>query len=182
MEAHEDGDLWKGLLAGVAGGLAATVAMTGFHALLDAWTDEEDVRRSHHPQHSVERGQPESARQEEDDATVRAASALGQAVLGRPLTQREKEVGGPALHYGFGIVTGGLYGALAEVAPAVTRGAGLPFGVLVWLLADAVTVPVLGLADPPHRTPPSVHARALGAHLVYGLGTELARRTLRNAL
>ncbi|HEY4573337.1 MAG TPA: hypothetical protein VIJ26_05220, partial [Thermoanaerobaculia bacterium] len=38
------------------------------------------------------------------------------------------------------------------------------------------------LADPPWKTLPSVHARALGAHVVYGLTTEGVRRLVRKAL
>jgi putative membrane protein len=91
-------------------------------------------------------------------------------------------VAGPALHYGFGALTGAVYGALAELVPAVTWGAGAPFGTAVWLGADEVTVPALGLSGPPWESPPSVHARALGAHLVYGLTTEGVRRLARRLL
>jgi uncharacterized membrane protein YagU involved in acid resistance len=54
--------------------------------------------------------------------------------------------------------------------------------VAVWLAADEITVPLLGLSGPPWESPPSVHARALGAHLVYGCATEGARRLLRRLL
>jgi hypothetical protein len=175
---------WKGAAAGFVGGLAASCAMTVFHALAGAASRVFKGGDPLHPQHSVERGQPESARQgaRGDDATVRAADRIAREVLGREPSQREREIAGPALHYALGAVTGAAHGALAEVAPGVARGAGVPFGIAVWLAADVIGVPAFGLAPPPTQTPPSVHARALGAHLVYGLTTEAVRRAMRRAL
>jgi putative membrane protein len=86
------------------------------------------------------------------------------------------------LHYGFGALTGAAYGVLAELAPGVTRGVGVPFGTAVWLGADEIAVPAFGLSGLPWEHPPSVHARALAAHLVYGVATEGLRRLARRAL
>jgi putative membrane protein len=49
----------------------------------------------------------------------------------------------------------------------------------VWLGADEIGVPALGLSGPPTQYPLSVHLYALASHLVYGFTTELVRRTLR---
>lgn len=61
-----------------------------------------------------------------------------------------------ALHYAFGAATGAAYGAAAEVLPSLTAGAGFPFGGAVWLAADEVVTPALGLSKKPteyfHRT------------------------------
>ena len=57
-----------------------------------------------------------------------------------------------------------------------------PFGTAVWLGADEVAVPAFGLAGPPWEHPASVHARALTAHLVYGVATEGVRRLVRRIL
>ncbi|HEV2856228.1 MAG TPA: DUF1440 domain-containing protein [Thermoanaerobaculia bacterium] len=175
-------DLWKGMAAGLAAGLVATYAMTKFQKLtarLGEVSPRDDPRD---PQHSAHRGTAESARQggeQEDDATVKGASAISEGLFHHELTQREKEVAGPAMHYGFGGLTGGLYGFLAELSPAVTWGAGLPFGTAVWLGADELAVPAFGLAGPPWEHPPMVHGRALAAHLVYGLTAEMVRRQVR---
>ena len=127
-------------------------------------------------------GTPESAEGREGqgaDATVRAAAAISRGLFGHELTEQEERIAGPVLHYAFGALTGGIYGALAEVAPAITRGTGAPFGLAVWLAADEITIPALRLAEPPWEHPPMVHARALAAHLVYGTATEGFRRALR---
>jgi len=179
-----DKHLGKGVIAGLTAGLAATYVMTKFQNLTAKLEEVLEQDEPRDPQHSARRGTAESARQEpqEDDATVKAASAISEGVFHHELSQREKEIAGPAMHYGFGVLTGGLYGALAELEPAVAVGAGLPFGTAVWLGADEVAVPAFGLAGPPLAHPPSVHLRALAAHLVYGLTAETVRRQVRRLL
>jgi len=58
----------------------------------------------------------------------------------------------------------------------------LPFGAAVWAIADEGIVPAAGLSKSPTEYPLSIHAYALASHLVYGLTTELVRRTVRKAL
>src|SRR5436305_6316359 len=183
MHDHQ-ANAWKGLAAGLAAGLAETYVMTRFQELsekLEKKLKQED--QSRHPQHSAKRGKGESAegKNQDEDATVKAAERLSRALFHHELSPREKKTAGPALHYGFGILNGALYGTLAEVAPAITRGVGAPFGTAVWLGADEVAVPAFHLAGPPWKTPTSVHARALAAHLVYGVTTEGVRRLVRRA-
>lgn len=86
------------------------------------------------------------------------------------------------MHYGFGTVTGAAYGVAAEVAPASAAGEGLPFGTFVWLTADEIAVPALGLSKPAGQYPVSTHVYALASHLVYGLTLELSRRAVRKLL
>ncbi|HVR96596.1 MAG TPA: DUF1440 domain-containing protein [Thermoanaerobaculia bacterium] len=166
--------MWKGMMAGALGGLVGSCAMTGLHALWDAVAKNRGAAR--HPHHSSQRGKAESARQGRDDATVRAADKIFHA-LGHEPTQREREIAGPALHYLLGIAAGAFYGALVEKIPRVTAGAGIPYGVAVWIGADEIAVPALGLVEKP-ASAPSVHARSLAAHLLFGWTTEQVRRRL----
>jgi hypothetical protein len=182
-------NVWKGLAAGVVGGLVASAVMNEFQALLSKLAHGEE--RSHgaqslqqgSPQHGVGRELQERGGEDgDDDAPERLANAIAVGVFGRELTRGEKERAGTALHYAFGATTGGLYGAAAELAPFVTAGAGLPFGAVVWLTADEGVVPALGLSKSPAEYPPSIHVYALASHFVYGLTTELVRRAVRRAL
>lgn len=75
-----------------------------------------------------------------------------------------------------------LYGTIAEFVPVVTAGAGLPYGMSIWLVADEGVVPALGLSKPSKAYPLSIHAYALASHFVYGLTTELVRRAVRKVL
>ncbi len=183
MHEH-DQNIWKGLVAGLAGGLIASWTMNQFQA---AWTRlAEGSEKSHgaqsmQPSYGSQGNQTEDVN-DQDDATVETAKVISEKVFGHELRESEKEPAGAAVHYTFGTVTGGLYGALAEVSPQVTTGAGLPFGAAFWLIADEVSVPLLGLSKGPTEYPVSTHVYALASHLVYGVTAEFSRRALRQVL
>lgn len=183
---HDAGVVWKGMAAGLVGGLVASWTMNQFQAV---WTKAAEGFEKPHGAQSMQppEGQKpgqgsEQNKENEDDATVRAARAVSEGILGHELQESEKKAAGAAIHYAFGTATGGLYGAVAELAPEVTTGMGLPFGAAFWLVADETAVPLLGLSKPPTEYPVSTHAYALASHLVYGLTAEVVRRALRNAL
>jgi putative membrane protein len=113
----------------------------------------------------------------EKDPTVKVASSIARGV-GYELPQAQEPPAGSIVHYAFGGTVGALYGAVVELVPKVARGFGLPFGIAVWLGAHVVTVPALGLAQPPTRRPLRQEAEELGLHLVYGATTELVRRLM----
>ena len=179
----QEGDVVKGLAAGLVGGLVASWTMNRFQ---DVWTKvAEGVEGSQGDGPSAEQEGEGGAQQsggEQDDATVKAASAISEGIFDHKLTKGEKKIAGPAVHYAFGTSVGGLYGAVAELAPEVTAGAGLPFGAAFWLVADEGAVPLLGLSKGPTEYPPSTHVYALASHFVYGLTAEVVRRAVRNAL
>ena len=181
--------MWKGLAAGVVGGLVASVVMNQFQARLGKLTA--GIEKSHgaqslqegSPQHGIGRELEKQGRDEaQDDAAERLANAISVGVFDYELTRSEKDVAGTALHYAYGISMGGLYGAAAELVPGITAGAGLPYGAIVWITADEGVVPALGLSKSPTEYPPAIHAYALASHLVYGLTTEVVRRAVRRAL
>ena len=182
-------NLWKGLAAGAAGGLVASVVMNQFQS----WVGQTIAgsERSHGAQ-SLQQGSPDhgAARElkergsedETDDAAMRLANVVSEGVFEHGLSQHEKQTAGTAVHYVFGVTTGAWYGAAAEAFPVITAGGGLPFGGVVWLTADEGLVPALGLSKSPSEYPLSIHAYAFASHLVYGLTTELVRRAVRRAL
>ncbi len=154
-------DVWTGLAAGVAAGLVAAWVMGQFHQVA-----------------SRAPGMPEPAAGVED-STEQTAAAISERVFHRTLSPEEKKTAGPLVHYAFGATVAGVYAAVAEMAPAVTRGLGAPFGAAVWLGAHVVTVPALGLSKPITRSSPPTEAVEFAAHLVYGAVTETLRRLLR---
>ena len=120
--------------------------------------------------------------QEDQPSTVKAAERISETLLDRPLPGAIKPGAGQAVHYGMGALSGAVYGAMAEVAPLVATGAGLPFGVALWWIADESAVPALRLSKPADACPPSTHGYALASHLVYAVVTEMTRRALRVVL
>jgi len=170
-----EGEVWKGLVAGLVGGLVASWTMNRFQ---DIW-----LKLSDNGNRSASgRSTQQSEEEEQDDTTVRAASAISEGIFDHKLSKDEKKIAGPAVHYALGTGVGGLYGAVAEVVPEVTTATGLPFGAAFWLVVDETAVPGLGLSKPPTEYPASTHVYALASHLVYGLTAELVRRNLRRAL
>lgn len=183
--SHKERSLWKGTVAGLIGGLVASWTMNQFQA---AWSKATEGFEKPHGAQSMQPSEGDDAihasennKQDQDDATVKAARAISE-IFGHELKESEKELGGAVVHYAFGTATGGLYGAFAELAPEVTVGAGLPFGAAFWLVADETAVPLLGLSKGPSEYPVSTHAYALTSHLVYGLTAELVRSALRRVL
>jgi len=177
---EDNANIWKGIVAGIAGGLVASWTMNQFQA---AWTRLAEGTEKPHGAQSMKpaQGSNENGQdsKEDENATVKIAEAISEGVFGHELQESEKKPAGAAVHYAFGTASGALYGALAEVAPQVTTAAGIPFGAAFWLLADEVSVPLLGLAKGPTEYPLSTHAYALASHLVYGATAELSRRAVR---
>jgi hypothetical protein len=118
----------------------------------------------------------------DENATVQTAERISQRVLHRNLTESEKQIAGPAVHYAYGSLVGALYGGMAELLPVTGAGLGLPFGFALWALGDEIAVPALGLAKGPTEYSAEVHADALAAHLMYGLTTDVLRRFLRHVV
>lgn len=169
----------KGFAAGLIGGLVASWTMNRFQ---DVWLKVANGGGAQSGQRETQQTEQQSNGEEQDDTTMRAASAISEGLFNHKLTKSEKKVAGTAVHYSLGTGVGGLYGAVAEVAPEVTAGTGLPFGAAFWLVVDEGAVPLLGLSKGPTEYPLSTHLYALSSHFVYGLTAELVRRSVRKAL
>jgi hypothetical protein len=140
---------------------------------------------SSHPadahEHRRQRAQPNDTDStiSDEPASIQVAEAVAEPIVGRQLTEREKTVGGSVAHYAFGALVGAMYGAAAETRPSTAAGGGVPFGVSVWLGADELGLPAVGLAAAPQNYPLSRHAAAFASHVVFGVTVECVRRMLR---
>ena len=185
--ARREPELWKGLVAGAAGGIGATLAMTAFQSL---WTHLYPRSRTAGANGWTNRpsdGTPVEFRdggtdEMSESATERAAAKLSRGFFGYELDPRERQIAGTAIHFGFGTAVGAVYGVMAEYSPAIVRGDGVPFGTGLMAVADDVAVPALGLSKPARETPWSTHLYALCSHTVYGAVLEGIRRSLRRML
>jgi hypothetical protein len=157
----------RGIVVGALAGLAGTWAMSEAQRLL--WT------------HVVDGQAPESAGGKHDCAIGRSAAntriRTSGSLGGRPLrawarsNQEELRLAAPLMHYLFGGTIGAVCGAWAghRASPA----SGAVFGTTVWLAADKIAMPLLGLSDSTARRPLEMHLQSLAAHLVYGTVTEV---------
>lgn len=107
-----------------------------------------------------------------ENATEKVAVRLSEGVFHRRLTGDQKKCAGPAVHYTYGALVGGLYGALVERAKSVRARAGVPYGAALCMLSGEVAVPLLRLSRKPTQYPASTHLLALASHAVYGTTTD----------
>jgi putative membrane protein len=181
-------DVAKGALAGAIAGLVAGWVMVEFQK---AWAKLEKTaqQRSAHSKNLDEHGVPEHRAihpegeqdKQPDDATVKTAEAISEGLFGHRLSRDEKKIAGPAVHYAFGAIMGALYGATVEATPAARAGFGTAFGAVVFVGADEIGVPAMGLS-PKVDVALSKHLYGFASHLVYGVATEAVRRPVRAAM
>jgi putative membrane protein len=170
-------NLLRGVLAGAAGGLAASWMMNEF-------LSGPGVKLQHAFQGEAENRQEQAHSGEtKEDATMKAADAIvSTATGGRHLTWEQKQKAGPIMHYVFGALMGGMYGGLAEYSSTITSGFGTTFGGILFGGADVFAVPTPNLSPPLDGQATSELVSPFGAHVVFGVTTELVRRIVRAVL
>lgn len=168
----------RGTIAGIAGGLFASWVMNQFIA----GPGSKMQTAITHAQ-GKEPEQPDYSSAESDDSTAKVADTLSViATGGQHLTYDQKQTGGSAVHYTFGALMGGVYGALAEYAPSVKAGFGTTYATALFTAADLIAVPALNLGKPANEQDAGSLTEYYAAHLVYGISTELVRRVVRLVL
>lgn len=188
MTPYQQGNAVRDALAGAVGGIVGTWAMATANAVWTGLTPvpadprraRERARRLRHAGVGAARHPQAEPRSHQHGISTseRAVAALARQVASEPISPRRREQFGSMLHYAFGATAGAVYGVLARNWPGVTAGGGLAYATGVWLVADEMMVPALGLADPPHRTPLRRHAYALVGHWAYGAALEAVRRAV----
>jgi putative membrane protein len=169
-----DNHLFASVAGGFAGGLAASFAMERFQRALGRVSPEIGGVPG--------AGGQQYRRPQSEPATFAAADRASEAATGRPLSPGNKPAAASAIHYAFGGAVGAVYGAAAARTPDVAAWGGLPFGASVWMAADEIGMPLVGLAKAPTEYPLADHATTLVSHLIFGLDTESVRRMTVTAL
>jgi hypothetical protein len=174
--------VFKGAVAGCIAGALASWAMNQYAVI-----EKKPVEARRRESAAAPPGPASSAGKSEkseggDDATVKTAQLISTRLLHHDLTESEKKIAGPAVHYGYGTLVGGLYGFLAEIVPVVGTGLGIPYATLLWLGGDEVAVPKLGLGKSVTETSPAEHASALASHFVYGVVLDIGRRIFKHLI
>ena len=162
------------VIAGIAGGLVASFAMEHFQRALGRLSPEVGGVPG--------AGGQQYRRPQSEPSTYKAADILSRSVTGEPVAPENKPVAASAIHYAFGGAVGAIYGAATVENPDIAAWGGVPFGASVWLVADEMGMPLIGLAKPPTAHPLQDHAATLASHLVYGVTTEAVRRLVLTIL
>lgn len=147
----------KALLAGLAGGLIGSAAKIVAEKLVPPRTEGQIAP----PQLAV----------------AHAAAAAG-VVVDSSMTETAAE----GLHWGFGTLTGGLYGVAAELYPKATAWRGAAFGLALNRLTHEGLLPQANLAPPVADQTSQERISEWITHVVYGVVTETVRRAVRKRL
>ena len=169
IPARHDGDLAMDLVKGAVAGAVAVWAMDRLGWAL--WNREDAGALAREREARVEGMDPAHV------FANRVADALG-----RPLHPRQPHPAGVAVHYAIGIGPAMAYAALRRRWPALGVGAGLAYGLGLFLAVDEGVVPALGLAAGPAAYPWQAHARGLVTHLALGVVTHATLGALDRAL
>lgn len=178
--------VFRGVLVGVAAGIAATLVMDQFQKVSTVAQKalERQKKLAEHEsrwQIAHEQVQEEQQEQQQEGSTEIVARKIAEAT-GSHLQKESKKKAGQAVHYTFGTLMGVVYAVCAEVLPEVTTGAGTAYGTLLFLSADEIAVPAFQLSPSPADTPASDHLQHWAAHVVYGGSLELVRNLIRRLL
>jgi putative membrane protein len=174
--------VFRGIVAGVAGGLAAAWAMNQFMAGPAKKLKEAVQSDEQNFMDQIEEVAPDPNAPKEDATMIAADKIVNVVTGGRHLSYEQKEKAGPVVHYTFGALMGGIYGGLAEGAPIVTTGMGTTFGGALFGAADMLAVPALKLSPAPTNSLTPALVSPFAAHLVYGATTEVIRRLVRSRI
>jgi hypothetical protein len=84
-------------------------------------------------------------------------------------SESEENAWSTIAHFGFGMASGGLFGALrGRLLRAHPVGEGVLFGTLVWAASYCGWIPALAIMPPPTRDRPGRSITMLAAHIVFG--------------
>ncbi len=144
----------KGLLCGLLGGVAGSVAKIAGELVYD-------------PRNQGQTPPP---------------VVLERKLVGHPMTHAQEQTGMQVIHFIFGAGTGAIYGVAAEFAPIVTAGYGSAFGFVLQFFTHESLVPLAGLDVPPWKQPAREHTSEFFTHILYGVATEAVRRYLRKKM
>jgi len=133
-----------GAFSGLVATVPMTVAMDAMHSLLP-----EEERYPLPPR----------------ETTMAAAEKTG---VSEHLDERQRTALTLAAHFGYGALTGAIYGSLANNISGPPLLAGASFGLAVWAGSYLGLLPVTGLLPPATEHPARRNALMIAAHLVWG--------------
>jgi putative membrane protein len=99
-----------------------------------------------------------------------------------PLNEREKVAAIQNLHWAFGGLAGAAYGVTVEFLPRARAGKGVAFGLLLDRLTHEGALPAYGLAVKASEQQTQERRSERLTHAVYGAVTEVVRSVVRRRL
>ena len=107
---------------------------------------------------------------------------LAEQVTQRSLDARERDVTLQTIHFVFGALAGAIYGALVEYEPSLGAWRGAAFGITLNRITHESVLPKMGLTAPTQQQPTQERISEWVTHAVYGVATDSVRRMVRRGL
>jgi hypothetical protein len=146
----------KSVIVGAVAGTVATIPMTLFMEALHRRLPGEPPR-------------PLPPREVAEAFAVKAG-------VRADLTERDLQNLTLAIHFGYGALTGAIFGAIAPRRSASALAAGMLFGVGVWAASYLGWLPAFGVRQSPAYDPMDRTRLMLASHVVWGGATGLLAR------
>lgn len=180
---------WQEFTMGLVGGAVGVLAMDLFRQHISPLLMPEDNGQGANG--NTRQGQGGRERQQaslslvgqhhrpDESATAALGRIMYHAVADQEPDKATKSELSNLVHWSYGILQGGLYGAIRPAVDGNDLLGGALFGTGLWILGDELTVPLLGLQDGPSAAPPSTHLNRLALHLAYGMATAATTQLLK---
>lgn len=107
---------------------------------------------------------------------------LAEQVAGHSLPDDQRTLAMHSIHWVFGGLAGGVYGALVELEPSLAAWRGAAFGITLNRITHESLLPRLGLAAPTGQQSTQERISEWVSHAAYGVGTDAVRRAVRRSL
>jgi hypothetical protein len=173
---------WKGFILGTAGSIVGLLAMEYYWRRIAPVLQPEDESEGDSNPYPADLDDISLIGQQyrdDESSTAALGRLLYTWITGRePRAKETKTTLSYLVHWAYGLLQGGVYGATNNGNSLSAIPYGLTFATGLWLLGDEIAVPLLGLQSGPTAALPVQHLNRLGAHLAYGLGTALTTTLL----
>ena len=174
---------WKGAILGMVGGIAGTLAMGLYWKAVKAATGEDPREaKSEGPGPLDDIAIVEPQTKQGEGTTEAVGRIVYDDLMGQePRTKETKDLLSSLVHWTYGSVQGGAYGAVRGRRDPPDLAGGATFGTALWAVSE-LGLPMLGLGKGPTAYPPRHHAATWGAHAVFGATAAAVTQFLRRLL
>ena len=107
---------------------------------------------------------------------------LAERAAGHGLPDPQRKAAMQGIHWIFGALAGGVYGALVELEPSLGAWRGAAFGITLNRITHESLLPKMGLSPPTGDQPTQERISEWVTHAAYGIGTDAVRRAVRRGL
>lgn len=107
---------------------------------------------------------------------------LAEQLAGRTLPEAQRKVAEQGIHWIFGALAGGVYGALVEIEPEIGAWHGAAFGITLNRITHEALLPKMGLSAAPEQMRTEERISEWVTHAAYGVATDVVRRRIRKGL